>query len=101
MAAYTQAIAIRKDRADLYSARVDLELRLGQDEPAAADFNRLYILSYKDPSWMVRLAGLRARQQRPSDAVKALVTAYITGRPASAANDFRVADQLLQWNLPA
>jgi tetratricopeptide (TPR) repeat protein len=99
VAAYTQAIAIRKDRADLYSARVDLELRLGQDDRAVDDFNRLYVLSYKDPAWMVRLAELRARQQRPADAVKALETAYITGQPASAANQFRVAESLARWNL--
>jgi hypothetical protein len=99
VAAYGQAIAIRKDRADLYTARVDLELRLGQDEPAADDFNRLYLLSYKDPTWMVRLAELRARQQRPADAVKALETAWITGQPVSAANQFRVAEQLARWNL--
>ncbi len=104
VAAYSQAIAIRKDRADLYSARVDLELRLGltdplQTEAAANDFQRLYVLSYKDPSWMVRLAELRARQQRPADAVKALETAYITGQPVSPGNYFKVSDQLAQWNL--
>ncbi len=99
VAAYSQAITLRKDRTDLYSARADLELRLGQDEPAAEDFNRLYILSYKDPSWMVRLAELRARQQRPADAAKALEAAWITGQPPAAVNTFRVAEQLAQWNL--
>ena len=102
--AYSQAIAIRKDRADLYSARVDLELRLGvadpsQTEAAANDFQRLYILSYKDPAWMVRLAELRARQQRPTDAVKALEVAYVSGQPITPANYFSVADQLEKWSL--
>lgn len=102
--AYSQAITVRKDRADLYSARVDLELRLGltdpaQTEAAANDFQRLYVLSYKDPSWMVRLAELRARQQRPADAVKALEAAYIAGQPISPANYFHVSEQLAQWNL--
>ncbi len=104
--AYNSAIAVRKDRADLYQARVDLELRLGLSDPAqleaaAADFTRLYILSYKDPSWMVRLAELRARQRRPAEAVQALQTAYITGRTPSADNDFRVAAALAGWNLLA
>jgi hypothetical protein len=104
VAAYSQAIAIRNDRADLYSARVDLELRLGltdagQMDAAADDFQRLYVLSYKDPSWMLRLGELRARQQRPADAVKALETAWITGQTANPSNQFRVADQLAQWNL--
>jgi tetratricopeptide (TPR) repeat protein len=104
VAAYSQAIAIRKDRADLYTARVDLELRLrltdaAMTERAAEDFNRLYVLSYKDPVWMVKLAELRARQQRPADAVKALEAAYITGQTPSPENQFKVADQLAKWNL--
>jgi tetratricopeptide (TPR) repeat protein len=103
-AAYSLAIAIRKDRADLYTARADLELRLSQSHPsqsdrAAADFARLYLLTYHDPAWMVRLAELRARQQRPADAVKALQTAYITGHAATPADSFTVAQQLAQWNL--
>ena len=99
--AYDQAIAIRKDRADLYQARAALDLRLGRTDPAAADYERLYLLSYKDPQWLVRLAELRVRQQRNADAVKALQAAYIEGRPASAQNQFTVAAQLLQWNLIA
>jgi tetratricopeptide (TPR) repeat protein len=103
-AAYSLAIAIRKDRVDVYSARADIELRLSQSDPAqsdlaAADFNRLYLLSYHDPQWMVRLAELRARQQRPADAVQALKTAWIDGHAASPDDAFKVADQLAQWNL--
>jgi tetratricopeptide (TPR) repeat protein len=102
--AYTLAIAIRPDRADLYTARADLELRLSQSDPrqsdlAAADFAKLYLLTYHDPAWMVRLAELRARQQRPADAVKALETAYITGHAPAADDSFKVANQLSQWNL--
>ena len=104
LAAYGAALRVRKDRADLYQARAELELRLGLHDPAqleaaAADFNRLYVLTYKDPAWMVRLAELRARQQRPADAVNALETAYVTGRPADPTNTFRVAAQLAEWNL--
>ena len=104
VAAYNSAIAVRKDRADLYQARSDLELRLGLTDPArleaaAADFNRLYLLTYKDPQWMVRLAELRARQQRATDAVKALTTAYIDNQPKKANNYFTVAAQLERWNL--
>ncbi len=99
IAAYDEAIAVRKDRADLYQARAALELRLNHTDPAAADYERLYLLSYKDPQWLVRLAELRVRQHRNADAVKALQTAYIEGRPASATNQFTVAAQLLQWNL--
>ncbi|SNT21496.1 hypothetical protein SAMN05421770_105203 [Granulicella rosea] len=97
--AYSQAIAIRKDRVDLYTARADLLVRLTRLDEAAEDYQRLYLLTYKDPAWMVRLAELRARQQRPADAVKALETAWITGRPVAAANSFTVAAQLEQWNL--
>jgi hypothetical protein len=104
--AYSLAIALRKDRVDLYTARADIETRLSQSDPAqselaAADFERLYLLSYHDPSWMLRLAELRARQQRPADVVKALQTAYIDGHAATPADFFTVAAQLEGWNLLA
>jgi predicted Zn-dependent protease len=99
--AYNRAIAIRKDRADLYIAKAELEVRLDRLDEAAQDYQRIYILSYRDPQWMVQLAQLRARQQRPADAVKALEAAWITGRPPQAANSFEVAEQLAQWNLLA
>jgi tetratricopeptide (TPR) repeat protein len=104
--AYSLAINIRKDRVDLYTARADIEMRLSQSDPAqselaAADFQRLYLLTYHDPSWMVRLAELRARHQRPTDAVKALQAAYIDGHAKAAADFFTVAAQLEHWNLLA
>ncbi len=102
--AYSLAIAIRKDRVDLYTARANIEMRLGQNDPAqselaAADFQRLYVLTYHDPSWMVRLAELRARQQRPAEVVKALQAAYIDGHVQAASDYFTVAAQLARWNL--
>ena len=105
-AAYSLAIGVRKDRVDLYSARADIEMRLGQAdaaqlELAAADFERLYALSYHDPSWMVQLAELRARQRRPADAVKALQTAYVEGHVQAAGDYFTVAARLEGWNLLA
>lgn len=104
--AYSLAINVRKDRVDLYTARADIEMRLSQSDPAqselaAADFQRLYLLTYHDPSWMVRLAELRARQQRPGDAVKALQAAYIEGHAKDADDLFTVAAQLEHWNLLA
>jgi cellulose synthase operon protein C len=97
--AYSKAIAIRKDRSDVYIARVDLEERLQRFDDACADYDRLYLLSYKDPQWMVKMAEARARQGKNAEAVQVLRTAWIDGRPAEAANDFRVAEQLEKWNL--
>ena len=97
--AYGKAIAIRKDRSDVYIARADLEERLRRSDDACADYKRLYFLSYKDPQWMVKTAQERARQGKKAEAVQALQTAWIDGRPADAQNDFKVADQLEKWNL--
>ena len=113
--AYDAAIAIRKDRVDLYRARAELELHLAfregaeanpqQLDRAAADFDRLYTLSYHDPQYQVRVAEVRARQGRAGDAVKALQVAYVAGQATSgakaAANAFQVADHLESWNLLA
>ena len=113
LAAYDSAIAVRKDRADVYQNRATLELQLvfadpAKPEPAkldaaADDFAHLYALTYHDPQWQVRIAEIRVRQGHPEDAVKALRTAYVEGRPTTgplaAANAFKVAEQLAQWNL--
>lgn len=102
--AYSLAIDIRKDRSDLYIARADIETRLSQTDPSqselvAKDFERLYVLTYHDPQWMVRLAELRARQGRSADAVLALKAAYITGHPETASDFFTVAEKLSTWNM--
>jgi hypothetical protein len=99
LAAYSKAIAIRKDRPDLYIARVDIEEHQQSYEAACADYDRLYLLTYKDPQWMEKAALARARQGRADLAVKALQTAWIEGHPPSAANNFRVANQLADWDM--
>jgi hypothetical protein len=99
LAAYSKAIAIRSDRADLYIARADLEERSQSFDAACADYERLYKLTYNDPQWLEKVAELRARQGNPDLAAKALQTAWIDGRPASAQNEFLVAQKLEAWNL--
>ncbi len=97
--AYAKAIAIRKDRGDIYIARADLEERLQRFDDACADYDKLYFLSYKDPQWMLRKAQARARQGKNQEAVQAMQTAWIEGRPVDARNYFRAADQLEKWGL--
>jgi len=99
LAAYSKAIAIRKDRPDLYEERANIEEQQQAFDAACADYERLYVLTYNDPQWMEKEALARARQGKPDLTVKALQTAWIDGRPATAQNYFRVADQLQQWNL--
>jgi len=99
LAAYSKAIAIRKDRPDLYMARADIEEHQQSFDAACADYERLYVLTYNDPQWMQKEALARARQGKPDLAVKALKAAWIDGSPAAAWNYFRVADQLQQWDM--
>ena len=99
LAAYTKAIAIRKDRADLYIARADIEEHQQAFDAACADYERLYVLSYKDSQWMEKEALARARQGRADLAVKALQAAWIDGQPPTAGNYFKVADQLQNWDM--
>ncbi len=99
IAAYAKAIAIRKDRMDTYIAKADLEERLQRFDDAVSEYERLYMLSYKDPQWMFKAAQARARQGKNDLAVRALQTAWIDGRPISAQNEFRVAAQLESWNM--
>jgi cellulose synthase operon protein C len=96
---YAKSIAIRPDRTDLYIARSGLEERLMRFDEAAADYEHIYQLAYKDPQWMGKVAAVRARQGKTKEVVAALEAALIAGRPESAGNYFEVARQLESWGM--
>ena len=97
--AYSQAIRLRPERKDLYTALAELEERMHRLDDAVIDYQQLYRLSYHDPQWMEKAAEARARQGRNADAVKALEAAWLDGRPGKAANCFEVAARLERWGL--
>ena len=94
-----KSIAIRPDRTDLYIARAELEERLMRFDEAAADYEHIYQLAYKDPQWMEKVAAVRARQGRVKEVVAALQAALIDGRPENAGNYFEVARRLEAWGM--
>ncbi len=96
---YAKSIAIRPDRADLYTARAGLEERLMRFDEAAADYEHIYQLAYKDPQWMEKVAAVRARQGKTNDVVAALQAALIDGRPENATNYFKAARRLEGWGM--
>ena len=96
---YAKSIAIRPDRADLYIARAGLEERLMRFDDAAADYEQIYQLAYKDPQWMEKVAVTRARQGKIKEVVAALQLALIDGRPDNAENYFEVARRLESWGM--
>jgi cellulose synthase operon protein C len=98
---YAKAIAIRPDRADLYTARAGLEERLMRFDDAVSDYEHIYQLAYKDPQWMEKVAVVRARQGKANEVVAALKAALIDGRPENAANYFEVARRLESWGMLA
>lgn len=97
--AYGKAIRVRPEQKDLYESRAALEERLHRIDDAAADYEKLYALSYHDPAWELKVAEARARQGRNPDAVHALDTAWNGGKPATAASDFRMAEKLEEWGM--
>ena len=99
IAAYNKAIAIRRDRVDLYTERVELEEQLQRYDDACADYGRLYVLTYKDPQWILDEARARVRQGKVDLAVQALKTLWIEGHEERANDDFRIAKQLEEWGL--
>jgi len=101
IASYGKSIAIRPDRTDLYAARADLRERLMQFDDAAADYTKLYDLSYHDPKWMISVAEMRARQAKAAETVEALNIALITGKPVSPQNFFQAAQSLESWGFLA
>lgn len=96
---YSKALKLRPERQDLYIAQASLQQRMHKLDDAIALYRKLYILTYHDPQWMEKVAELSARQGRAADAVKALETGFIEGRPAKAANSFAVAERLEKWGL--
>ncbi|MBV8629686.1 MAG: hypothetical protein JOZ83_02095, partial [Silvibacterium sp.] len=97
--AYSKAIVIRPDRVDLYIARAALNQKLQRYDAAIADYEKLYSLTYKDPSWLEKAAETRARQGKPDLAVAALQTALIEGRLPKPANYFEAARLLDSWSM--
>lgn len=97
--AYAHAVAIRADRVDWYEAKADLEERLQRLDDACADYERIYLLSYQNADWMVKIAAVRARQGHKDEAIKDLQRAWIDGHPPMASSYFRVATQLENWNM--
>jgi Flp pilus assembly protein TadD len=96
---YARAIAIRPDRADLRIARAGLAERMMRFDEAIGEYDRVHQLAYKDPKWMEKIAEIRARQEKADDAVAALKTALIDGRPEKAENFFEAARRLESWGL--
>ena len=99
IAAYNKAIAIRKDRSELYMERVELEEQLQRYDDACADYERLYLLTYKDPQWILDEAKVRVRQGKVDLAVQALKTIWTGEKGERAGDDFRIAKQLEEWGL--
>jgi tetratricopeptide (TPR) repeat protein len=96
---YGKSITIRPDRADLYTARAELEERLMRFDEAAADYEHIYQLAYKDPQWMEKVAAVRARQGKVKEVIAALQAALIEGRPDNAGKFFEVARRLEAWGM--
>ena len=97
--AWNHAVSIRADKQEWFAAKADLELRLNRLDEACADYERLYVLSYKDAQWMVAEAEVRAQQGRKRDAIVALQKAWITAPTPAASDEFKIADQLNSWNM--
>lgn len=92
---YTKASAVRPDRTDFLSSRLDLEMRLLRFDAAGATAERLYELTYRNPSWMEKLAEIRARQGRTAEAVSALRKSGLD----SAEAYLRAARELAAWGM--
>ena len=96
---YGKAVTVRPDRIDLRVARAGLEERLMRFDDAAADYERIYQLAFKDPKWMEKVAEARARQGRADDVVAALKIALIDVGPDNAGKYFEAARRLESWGL--
>jgi len=99
VASYARAGSFRPDRTDLLTAQAGLEERLMRFDDALKSYSHLYELTYQNPTWMEKIAELRAREGQTDAAVTALKKALIEGRPETPEPYFDVADRLAGWNM--
>jgi len=94
---YDAAIRIRPERIDLYEAKAGLQERLLDSASAVQTNQRLYELSYKNPSYLLKIADLEARLGRKAEAVDALKKAYAAEGGLPAPQYFAMVDTLNRW----
>jgi len=97
--AYTHAVEVRPDLTSALEARAALELRLLRFGDALATYQELYELTYENPRWMERIAGIHAREGRTEEAVAALKKARIENRPERPEKYFEAAARLEDWGV--
>jgi len=93
--AWSRAAALRPERTDLLASRGELETRLLRWDEAAATYQKLYELSYRNPTWLVKVAETRARQGRTQEATTLLKQAYSAGR----VDHMAMGGKLEEWGL--
>lgn len=97
---FQAAVAIRPERTDLRRQLAESFQRLGRNEEALAAYEKLYVMTYKDKSWLEPMAELQFRLgNRP----KALEL-YTLSRPSDESamtRDFALCGKALQWGLAA
>lgn len=91
------AIRIRPERLDLYEAKAGLQERLLDFAAAVQTNQRLYELSYKNPTYLQKIADLEARLGRKTEAVDALKKAYAAEGGLPAPQYFAMVDTLNRW----
>jgi hypothetical protein len=99
IADYERALKARPDKPGVLEAKAQLEERLMRFEEAIKSYSRLYELTYRDPQWLVKVAELHARCNRPADSVSTLRGAIIGARSETAEGDFEIAQRLESWHI--
>ncbi len=101
LASLAKATAIRPDRTDLMIARATIEERSLRFEDALKSYQKIWDLSYRNPSWLEKAAEQHLRLGRTDQAVTTLKQAYLDSQPDSPERYAQVARKLLDWNLVA
>ncbi|HEY7210711.1 MAG TPA: hypothetical protein VH477_10610, partial [Bryobacteraceae bacterium] len=99
LAAYEKAVYVRPDRADIFAAKADLEMRLERFDAALKTNEKLYDLSYHDTRYLAEQAAIQARLGNRSEAVRLLRSAHLDREPKDIAGYFMVMRRLLAWRM--
>ncbi|HWD00200.1 MAG TPA: hypothetical protein VG456_25750 [Candidatus Sulfopaludibacter sp.] len=99
IAAYTAASVVRPDRIDFYQNRAELEERLLRFADAEKTYRTVWDLSYRNATWLEKVAELEARQSKAEEAVATLRKAWLEDRPERADTLLEIAGRLESWGL--
>jgi predicted Zn-dependent protease len=94
---YKAAVANEPERADLRFTLASTLARQRRYDEAVSTLRDGWVLSGRDPQWLIEVARIQVQQGRRDDAVQTMRQALADKKNSSATNRLSIASQLASW----